>query len=80
MANAEGRADYFNGLSADCSADDNLDLQLGDETEASLAEALHFMSYGSCSLHAAPTEVSAAAKRARRTIPRRGLDAEIDAF
>jgi hypothetical protein len=80
MANAQGRADYFNGLSADCFAEDDLDLQLGDETEASLAEALHFMSYGSCSLHAAPFELDAASKRARRTIPRRGLDAEIDSF
>jgi hypothetical protein len=80
MANAEGRADYFNGLSADCFADDDLDLPLGDETEASLAEALHFMSDGTCSLRAASSDVAAKASRARKTIPRRGLDAEIDAF
>lgn len=80
MANAEGRADYFEGLRADCFAEDDIDRPLGDETESSLAEALHFMSYGSCSLHAAPTDLYAAASRARKTIPRRGLDAEIDAF
>jgi C-terminal processing protease CtpA/Prc len=80
LANAEGRADYFNGLSPDCFAEDDIDLPLGDETEASLAEALHFMSYGSCSLHAGPIDLAVEEGRARRTIPWRGLDAEIDAF
>lgn len=80
MANADGRVDYFHGLNADCAAEDNLDLPLGNETEASLAEALHFIRYGSCSLQAGPTGLSGASSRARRTLPKRGLDAEIDAF
>jgi hypothetical protein len=80
MINAAGRADYFNGLNADCFAEDGLDLPLGDETEASLAEALHFMRNGSCSLKAAPTGLESQAARVRRTIPRRGFDAEVDVF
>lgn len=80
MLNSEARGDYFNGLSPDCSVEDDLNYQLGDETEASLAEALHFMQHGSCSLRASPLVVSDPAPRARRLIPQRGFQAEIDSF
>ncbi len=47
--NAEGETDYFDGIPADCPAVDNLDVALGDPSESSLAEALHFLRRGACS-------------------------------
>lgn len=40
MVNADGGTDYFDGLAPDCPAVDDLERQLGDPTEASLAAAL----------------------------------------
>jgi carboxyl-terminal processing protease len=46
-ANLEG--DFFEGIAADCTADDDYTHQLGDSSEASLAEALTFIRTGACS-------------------------------
>ncbi len=54
MLNSEGHGDFFNGIHPTCSARDNLDLQLGDQNESSLAEALYVMKTGSCTINAAP--------------------------
>ena len=51
--NAEGEGDFFSGLRADCSADDDLENPLGDPEEASLAEALDFLRTGRCSARSA---------------------------
>jgi C-terminal processing protease CtpA/Prc len=66
--NAEGEADYFNGIRADCAAADDLNRQIGDPGEASLAEALHVLRTGGCSGRAAgEAEVQA---RQRAVLPR----------
>ncbi|MEW6323369.1 MAG: S41 family peptidase [Acidobacteriota bacterium] len=48
LVNADGDADYFEGLRADCPAPDDLDHDLGDSREGSLAEALTFIRTGAC--------------------------------
>jgi carboxyl-terminal processing protease len=62
LRNANGQGDFFDGFPADCSAADDLQHQLGDAQEGSLAEALHFVQTGSCSASAS----SAAAAHLRR--------------
>ena len=47
--NARGQADYFNGISADCLAADDVSQDLGAVGEASLAEALTVIRTGACS-------------------------------
>lgn len=49
ILNADGEGDYFDGITPDCSAADDLTRQLGDPSEASLAEVLHLLQTGSCS-------------------------------
>jgi carboxyl-terminal processing protease len=49
IPNANGEADYFDGIPATCSAADDLRYQIGDSAEASLAEALQFVDTGACS-------------------------------
>ena len=49
MVNADGHGDYFAGLPADCQAGDDIEHDLGDVAEASLAEALGFIRTGACS-------------------------------
>lgn len=48
LLNAEDQGDYYDGLPATCPAPDDLTRPLGDETEASLAAALHLLSTGEC--------------------------------
>jgi len=66
--NAQGEAEYFNGIPANCAAPDDLDRQIGDPREASLAESLHFLRAGRCSGQAA-TEAEVQTQR-RAVIPR----------
>lgn len=66
--NAQGEADYFNGIRADCAAADDLDRQIADPAEASLAEALHVLRTGGCSGRAA-AEVEVQTRR-RAVVPR----------
>jgi C-terminal peptidase prc len=51
--NALAEADYFDGIPADCVVPDDLDRQIADPAEASLAEALHVIRAGGCSAAAA---------------------------
>ena len=60
LRNADGYGDFFDGIPADCAAADDADHQLGDAREASLAEALHVIRTGQCSV---PPSLSAAARR-----------------
>ena len=46
--NALGQGDYFTGIPADCAAGDDLEHEIGDQREASLAEALEFLRTGRC--------------------------------
>lgn len=48
--NAKGEGGYFGGLEADCVASELLTVQI--ETEALLAEALHVLQFGDCSVGA----------------------------
>jgi hypothetical protein len=47
--NANGVGDYYDGLSADCPANDNLNDTLGTPTEALFSQALEYINTGSCS-------------------------------
>ncbi len=49
MTNADGRGGYFEGLAPDCAVADDLERELGDPTEASLAESLRVAASGACS-------------------------------
>jgi len=48
VVNALGEGQFFDGLPADCSANDDLDLSVGDPAETSLAAALGYIEVGSC--------------------------------
>ena len=48
VLNANDDGDYFDGLSVDCPAPDDLTRELGDPEEASLAVALHRLATGEC--------------------------------
>jgi C-terminal processing protease CtpA/Prc len=48
LRNANGQGDFFGGFAPDCRAADDLELQLGDPSEASLREALVFATTGAC--------------------------------
>jgi hypothetical protein len=65
VRNSRGEGDYFSGIPVDCAADDDLEHQIGDEGEASLAEALHFVRTGSCSATAATAARSHLSREAR---------------
>ncbi len=49
IVNSRGEGDYFGGIPANCVAADDIEHDMGDEAEASLAEALHFVRSGACS-------------------------------
>jgi C-terminal processing protease CtpA/Prc len=63
LRNADGQGDYFGGIPATCPAADDLGHQLGEEDEASLAEALYYIQTGTCRT---PPAEAARARRARR--------------
>jgi C-terminal processing protease CtpA/Prc len=65
VRNARGRGDYYQGITADCPAPDDLDHALGDAAEASLAEALHFLRAGRCSTQAAGASRTLAERRTK---------------
>jgi C-terminal processing protease CtpA/Prc len=60
LRNANDEGDYFGGLPATCLAGDDIERDLGDGSEASLAEAFHYLRHGACSVAAT------AAARAQR--------------
>lgn len=57
--NAVGNTDFFDGFTPDCQAVDDINGAFGDPTEASLAEAIHYLETGACSATAAATARSA---------------------
>lgn len=63
--NALGQGDYFDGISADCAAGDDIDHEIGDPDEASLREALEFVATGRCSAAASAAAEIHAARFAR---------------
>jgi carboxyl-terminal processing protease len=65
LRNANGEGDYFDGIAATCAAADDLDRQLGDVAEASLAEALGVIATGGCSTAASGASAGAGAVRRR---------------
>lgn len=62
LRNANGEGDFFGGIPAACSAGDDLGRQLGDPSEASLAEALTYVRTGACT----PASPAADVSRVRR--------------
>jgi carboxyl-terminal processing protease len=80
MLNDAGRGDFYDGIPPTCRAKDDLALPFGDETEASLAEALHVMRYGACSLSASAPPLDPSMDGAKRRIPLRGFREELGAF
>ena len=66
--NAREEGDYFGGIPADCRAPDDLDHELGDGAEASLAESLQFLATGSCSAAATARARAARVARAERRL------------
>jgi hypothetical protein len=79
LRNANGEGDYFSGFTPTCPAGDDIDRQLGDPAEASLAEALRFIATGECTPRPAEPEVARTARRA--ALPRAtGFQALINAY
>lgn len=62
--NAKNKGDFFGGIPADCPAPDDLERDLGDSAEASLAEGLQYIVTGACSA-ASSARVRAAASPRR---------------
>ncbi len=60
LRNANDEGDYFGGLPPTCTSADDIEHDLGDAAEASLAEAFHFIRTGECSM---PQEATATAQR-----------------
>ncbi len=54
--NADGTADFLEGFPADCPAADDINFELGDPAEASLAESLSYLDNGVCSSVAAAAQ------------------------
>ena len=76
--NARNDPDYFGGIPADCRAPDDLEHELGDPGEGSLAEGLHYLSTGSCSAAAAARARTAVASR--RPVTRDGWRQLVGAY
>ena len=66
LVNADGAGDYFDGIAADCTAADDIEHDLGAADEASLAEALHYITRGSCSTAATANRALRARENIRR--------------
>lgn len=82
--NADGTGDYYEGLPADCPAEDQLSAPLGDQAEASVAEAIHWLMSTVVAGDLTPESCSPASQGARvrryRPVPLTGLREEIGAF
>jgi carboxyl-terminal processing protease len=72
VTNADGEADYFDGIPADCAAEDDVDHALASPQEASLAEALYVVRNGHCSGASSARAEIQARSRARERELRRG--------
>jgi hypothetical protein len=79
LRNADGEGDYFGGFTPTCPAVDDIDRQLGDPVEGSLAEALRYLSTGECTPQ--PTDSVSASLRRRAALPKAtGAQALINAY
>jgi C-terminal peptidase prc len=78
MRNANDEGDYFGGIQVTCPAPDDIDHQIGDPAEGSLAEALRFIQTGTCSTEASLT--AEAQRRDRMTLREHGLRQLIGAW
>jgi carboxyl-terminal processing protease len=54
VKNALGDGDYFDGLPADCSAPDNLNIPVGDDLDPNMIAAMSFLNTGACPVVAVP--------------------------
>ncbi len=78
--NSDGISPYFDGISPDCPAEDDLTKAFGDETENSLATAIYYIdNYGSCS-SLGTAERTMQSTDSRQKNQRYGLWREIRAF
>jgi hypothetical protein len=64
--NARGEGNFYSGIPADCAAPDDLDHELGDGAEASLAAALSYLRTGRCSASASSEARAFSARRPGR--------------
>ncbi len=69
LRNARGEGDFFGGFAPDCPAPDDIEHDLGEATEGSLAEALRYVQTGSCSPR---TSETARARVVDELLPRAG--------
>ena len=83
LANADGDGDYFDGLSVDCAAADDLNIAVGDDLDPNVVAAMGYLDTGSCPVVAVPggqqklTDTFAAPQTDRRGPPHREF---LDAF
>jgi hypothetical protein len=68
ITNSEGFGDYYDGLTADSYADDDVTHDFGDPAESSLAEALHHIEFGTFSTKKSETEIKRRPKKSIRTV------------
>ncbi len=52
--NAAGFGDYFGGLPADCTANDDLDIAVGADNDPNIEAAMEYLSTGGCPVNALP--------------------------
>jgi C-terminal peptidase prc len=80
MLNASGHGDFYEGLPPDCIAGDELSAALGDETEESFEEALHFIQHGACSMSAQPKARGSRSTSSSKELPLRGFQRELGSY
>jgi carboxyl-terminal processing protease len=81
VLNAGGEGDYYDGLPPSCWAEDQIQVELGDPAEASLAEALYIVEHGVCSNGVPPgSGAGERHKPPRRPVPMHGFRREVGAF
>ena len=83
LVNAEGKTDYFDGLRANCWAEDDLFHPIGDPQEGMLAAALDYLETGACAQPAPPPDARHGQRLdsiGERVLPHEDLRDEIDAW
>jgi carboxyl-terminal processing protease len=82
LVNAEGNTDYFDGLPADCYAEDDLFHDFGDPNEAMIAAALEVLDTGTCAqpLPGAPLGLAAPDAVHERVLPNAEQRDDIDSW
>ncbi len=83
LVNAEGNTDYFDGLPADCYAEDDLLHDFGDPNEGMIAAALDVLGTGTCAaqpLPGAPLAVTGDRPAGERVLPNAEQRDDIDSW